>query len=282
MLKQVQHDDFSIMKQALTESEQQTARDIVLEAGKRILNMDRLLVLAPKEFSGLAGNIVTQTDLDTDNFLRTELTRQFPHIGYFSEETYKQTSKELEKDLCWVVDPIDGTLNFSRGIPLFAVSVALMQNQKPVFSMAFAPRLSEFYWAGKGQGAFLDKKRLHVTKVTSLHQAFGSFYSGDLTVSERTMMLTFFEDLNIEYGELYSTVIHGAFVAAGRHDFMHIITAALWDIAAIWLMIEEAGGVFDIFKDPNAKAPYNYTVTGGNKVVVKELLELIGKVRKSK
>lgn len=247
---------------------------IVKTAGKKLTRvLDRSAV--KQKYSDTISSIVTQTDIDTENFLREELAKYFPAVGFYSEETYKSTQNELEKDFCWVVDPIDGTLNFSRGVPIFGISVTLMRKNHPIFGAIYLPKLNEYFWAFKDNGAFLNDQPIHIRKNIPLDKLYGGFVvSYGKEIYERFIKLRF--SLGLETAHPYATVFNYAHTAASHFDFTVSLGPALWDIAAGWILVEEAGGVFEIFHiDEERKksgSPYYLWCIAGDKEVVDFLL----------
>ncbi|MEK7165325.1 MAG: inositol monophosphatase [Patescibacteria group bacterium] len=228
-----------------------------------------------QKYSDTISSIVTQADIDTENFLRKELAKYFPTIGFYSEETYKSSQQELDKDFCWVVDPIDGTLNFSRGVPIFGISVALVHNNHPVFGAIYLPLLNEYFWAAKNSGAFLNDKPIHIRHNAQLDKLYGACVVGyGKDVYQRFIETRF--RLKFESTHPYATVFNYAHTAAGNFDFSLSLGPALWDIAAGWILIEEAGGIFETFHiDEERKRkgdPYHLWCIAGEKQVVDFLL----------
>lgn len=183
------------------------------------------------------GSPVTEADLAVDRFLFEEIFRLAPGAGWLSEET-ADNAERLSRERLIVVDPIDGTLAFSRGDDRWAVSIALVEGGRPVAGVVHAPALDETYVAAQGQGAFLNGVRISVSTRERME--------GALIVAPRGFN-SFFE--KSPYGfELAprtpSLALRLADIATGRHDLA--IAAAQsrdWDIAAADLILTEAGGV---------------------------------------
>ncbi|MEK7165321.1 MAG: inositol monophosphatase family protein, partial [Patescibacteria group bacterium] len=148
------------------------AASLITDAGKKLIKQKGARVLASKNIGHLSTNTVTQVDIDTENFLRERLVKQFPTFGFYSEESAKETQTELEKECVWVVDPIDGTLNFSRNIPLYGISVGLLYQNRPVFGIIYLPEDDELYSAHRNQGAYLGRRKLQVANRTDPKQLY--------------------------------------------------------------------------------------------------------------
>lgn len=250
--------------------DQRRVEKIVKTAGKRLLEYNDITSLRQKNVNDLA-SVVTQADIDTEKYIKKELNTLFPRIGFYSEETYNTSQKELTKEYVWVVDPIDGTLNFSRGVPLFGISVALLYQNRPVFGCIYLPCLGEYFFASKGSGSYLNAGRILMRKTDSERGLFGACEVG-LAPEKYKQFIDIRSTLQFESVHPFCTVYVYAHCAAGHYDFALSIKAALWDIAAAWILVEEAGGVFSIFHDDAnmhpKESPYDLCCIAGSKSVV--------------
>ncbi len=254
----------------LSSSDISKVKTTVKTAGKHLLEvLDHNPI--QEKYAGNITSVVTQADIDTENYLKRELEKEFPNIGFYSEETFRSSANELEKEYCWVVDPIDGTLNFSRGNPLFCISIALYHKDHPVFGAVYFPRLNEYFWASKGKGAYLDNRRLFVRQNETKNGLFGSCEIG-LGHEKYKKFIDLRFDLGFQSTHPYCTVYDYAYTASGHYDFALSIGPALWDVAAGWILVEEAGGVFEIFhvdvKRKSKGNPYHLWCIAGEKKVV--------------
>src|SRR6478609_7322362 len=118
---------------------------------------------------------VTEADVRSEETIRELLTQRFPSFGFYGEETGKS---DMNAESVWLVDPIDGTKSFVRECPFFSTQIALMRGGRFVLGVSCAPAYNEFAWAERGGGAFLDGKRISVSKVNTLEGAIVS--SGNL------------------------------------------------------------------------------------------------------
>src|SRR3954452_22848375 len=118
---------------------------------------------------------VTEADVQAEEAIKAVLTKRFPSYGFYGEETGKHA---LNAESVWLVDPIDGTKSFVRESPFFSTQIALMRGGRFVLGVSCAPAYHELAWAERGAGAFLDGKRIHVSKVSALDGAIVS--SGNL------------------------------------------------------------------------------------------------------
>ena len=263
------------MKQLFSNADLNFIKKTIVAAGERILKQSKIIVVHPEKAGGGTASLATQADIDTENFLRKHLGNRFPDFGFYSEETFKNNGKELEKEYCWVVDPIDGTLNFSRGLPIFGNSVALFHQAKPIFGAIYFPHFKDYFWAVIGAGAFRNTTSIHVRKPQTNSGWFGSFDYWHISAAQDAAIGNIIRTYKLESANMYSAVSHATRVAQGSFDFMAFINIALWDIGAGWILIEEAGGTFTtLFTDEKRKQagdPYYLWCVGGPKQVVRVL-----------
>ena len=190
------------------------------------------------------GSPVCSADLEVDAFLRRELARLLPAAGWLSEETADRPAR-LEKGLCWVVDPVDGTRDFIRGRTGWAVSVALVSGGRPLLGTLVAPARGEVWNAVAGKGAWRNGERLRASQRKRLK---GARIPVD-TLAAEDAMLTAVDKPN-------SIALRVAMVAADEADFLATLRWGFeWDIAAATLIAREAGAaVSDVL---GAKLDYN-------------------------
>jgi myo-inositol-1(or 4)-monophosphatase len=188
-------------------------------------------------------DFVTEMDLEVESLIIKRIRDQYPNHKIFSEEAGKIKGSE---DFEWVIDPIDGTVNYSVGLPLYGVSIALTYQDDPVVAVISLPALGEMFWAAKGEGAFQDGKPIHVRDV-NLSEAFVSF--GDFAKDgNKESNIERIALLNSLVNEVYRIRIIGtaavtlAYLAAGRLDAAIYLNPNFYDIAAGQLLITEAGG----------------------------------------
>ena len=188
----------------------------------------------------LPGNPVSEADLAVDAFLKRELGKLLPAAGWLSEET-ADSQERLGRDLAWLVDPIDGTRDFIRGRPGWAVSVALISGGRPLIGMLVAPARGEVWMARAGQGAWRNGERLVASKCT---QFPGSRVPAD-TLDHEDRDLTMVDKPN-------SIALRIAMVGADEADLVATLRWGYeWDIAAATLIAREAGAqVSDAFGKP--------------------------------
>ncbi|MEJ2051438.1 MAG: 3'(2'),5'-bisphosphate nucleotidase CysQ [Calditrichota bacterium] len=220
-------------------------------------------------------NPVTTADFESDRVLKEQLSGAFPEYGWLSEES-KDSLDRLDKEMVWVVDPIDGTKEFITGIPEFVISIGLVQGERPVVGILFNPVKGEMYAGSKGAGAFLNGRRLAVSDTRELQQA-------TLLVSRtesRNGHVDKFTDFIKAFKPTGSVAYKLGLAAAGIGDvFVSVYSKNEWDICAGDLLVHEAGGIMsDIYGN---EISYNKKDTkihdgiiAGNEAIARQMLEL--------
>lgn len=187
-------------------------------------------------------NLVTEVDKLAEARIIKIIKEHFPGHSIISEEAGKLVQ---DSDYQWVIDPIDGTVNFAHGIPICCVSIGLQYKNKLKYGAVFNPILNEFFFAEKGKGAYLNDEPIHVSSKTEFKKAclvtgfpykWPKTYENPLKVFERFIM----EGLPVR--RLGSAAIDLCWVACGRFDGFWEYNLNPWDIAAGYLIVEEAGG----------------------------------------
>ena len=176
-------------------------------------------------------DFVTNSDLKTEKIIIEELKKAKPNFSIISEENGTEDNKD--KNNTWIIDPIDGTVNFLHGIPHFAISLALKSNDEIVSGLIFDPIKDEMFYAEKDGGAFFNNHRVRVSKKNQINDCL--FVTGGKMKNE----------LDLPYRKSGCAALDMAYVAAGRYDgyFQHNLN--IWDIAAGVILIKEAGGIIN-------------------------------------
>ncbi|HEX2579407.1 MAG TPA: inositol monophosphatase family protein [Rhabdochlamydiaceae bacterium] len=220
-------------------------------------------------------NLVTHYDKAAEAAIFTCLINRFPHHGFIGEE--QGASKE--GDIVWVVDPLDGTVNFAHGIPLFAVSIAAISENQVVAACIYQPMTQELFWAEKGKGAFLNGTALHVTTTKSLDEAMLStgfpynVHEDPLHCIETFSKMT---RTGIPIRRFGSAAIDLAYVAAGRFDAYWEVSLQPWDFAAGLLLVEEAGGKLSHYDGSTCNPFKAGTILASNGVLHSAMQKEIG------
>jgi histidinol-phosphatase len=184
---------------------------------------------------------VTEADVRAEEAIRGVLERRFPGYGFFGEETGRHA---MDADSLWLVDPIDGTKSFVRDTPFFSTQIALWRGGRVVLGVSAAPAYGELAWAERGQGAFLDGRRIAVSAVGTLDRAILS--TGNLNTLAAGPGWPRFGRLVGEVDRLrgYGDFVHYHLLARGALDAVLESDVNILDIAALSVIVEEAGGRF--------------------------------------
>jgi len=191
-------------------------------------------------------DLVTDVDTAVEDAIREFLTKETPEIGFLGEERGRSGA---EAEAWWTLDPVDGTANFARGIPLCGVSLALVDGAHSTVAVISLPYLDVTYSAARGHGAFSNGKRISVSAATALPDAMisiGDFAIGVEARSKNRARLEFMNDMGARAQRirmLGSAAIDLAWVADGKLEATVILSNNPWDTMAGVLLVREAGGV---------------------------------------
>ena len=185
-------------------------------------------------------DFVTNADTKAEKIIIDELTKSRKNYSILSEESGSKKNKDREN--VWIIDPIDGTINFLHGVPHFAISIALKSNNEIVSGLIYDPIKDEMFYAEKNNGAFFNNQRIKVSKKKQTNNCL--FATGGKEKME----------LDLITRKSGSAALDMAYVAAGRYDGYFQNNLNLWDIAAGIVIIKEAGGIIneiDLSKNDN-------------------------------
>ncbi len=234
-------------------------------------------------------NLVTEADHAAEKAIMETILQQFPDHFILSEESGEiipqrsaasASSKGEEtttSEYKWIIDPIDGTVNYAHGIPICCVSIGLEENGQIIMGAVYNPLINEFYIAEKGKGATLNGEPIHVSDkatvmdsclVTGFPYTYLDMPNGPLDVFQR------FIRKGIPVRRLGSAAMDLCWVAAGRFDGFYEHKLNPWDSAAGFLIVEEAGGKLTDF-DGNYYSPYQERILATNGKIHDEMLKWI-------
>lgn len=235
----------------------------------RFFNRD--FVISNKEG---VNNLVTEADHASEKAILSVIKTAFPGHQILAEET---GAIKQDSEYKWIIDPIDGTVNFAHGIPLNCVSIGIEHNGEIIMAAVYNPHINEFYFAEKGKGATLNDKPIRVSAqtqtikaclVTGFPYTYINMPNGPLEIFER------FIRKGVPVRRLGSAAIDLCWVAAGRFDGFYEHKLEPWDSAAGYLIVEEAGGkVTDL--EGNKFSVYQHRVLATNGRIHDEMLAVI-------
>jgi myo-inositol-1(or 4)-monophosphatase len=222
-------------------------------------------------------DFVTAADIKAEKTLRAELQKARPRFGFLMEESGEIQGEDGKHR--WIIDPIDGTTNFLHGIPHFAISIGLEMEGEMIAGLVYNPIVEEVFWAEKGQGAFLNDKRLRVSARNRMSEAV---MATGIPFHGRPGHEPFIDQMGRVMKDVAGIRRMGAasldlaYVAAGRFEGFWEAGLQPWDIAAGVLLVREAGGFVTDFKgDKNVLASGN--VVAANAKLHKQFLDLVVK-----
>jgi len=209
-------------------------------------------------------DLVTQADHESEQAIFEVIRKEYPEHYLLSEES---GAIKMDSNIKWIIDPIDGTVNFANGIPLCCVSIGVEMDGKVIFGAVYNPIINEFFFAERGAGATLNDKKIQVSQkddlirsclVTGFPYSYLDQPNGPLQVFEKLIRA------NIPVRRIGSAAIDLCWVAAGRFDGFYEHNLNAWDSAAGFLMVEEAGGkVTDFTGDHYSLYQPNLLATNG-------------------
>lgn len=215
-------------------------------------------------------DVVTRADKEGEAFLIAKIQESFPDHAILGEETGMHAG---EADYCWVLDPLDGTNNFSQGLPVFTISVGLQYKGKTVLGVVYAPYLKEMFVAIRGGGAFFNGTPLKVSDKTDLeHAVLGTGFPYDKgtnpvnNISNLASILPHLRGIRRMGSAAYDLCC----TAAGWLDGYWELNLNLWDMCAGALIVEEAGGCVESFREDRG-----ISIIAGNPIMVGKIREKI-------
>lgn len=245
-------------------------------AGKIIARyMDEIDSLKIRE-KGL-NDLVTWVDETAENEIIDTILKAYPSHGILGEETGTHPGT----DYTWIIDPLDGTMNYIHGFPQFAVSIGIQHKNLIEHAVVYDPVTQDLYTASRGRGAQLNGKRLRVSKASALE---GSLIGSSFPYHNRAQYVDkhfgIFKDVFIRCADVRRTgsaALNLAYVAAGRLDGFWESGLKPWDMAAGVLLVKEAGGFISDFNGDNHYLE-NGTIIAGNRKIRTELLTIIQRI----
>ena len=176
-------------------------------------------------------DFVTNSDLKVEKIIIEELRKARPNFSFLSEENGVEKNKDSKNT--WIIDPIDGTINFLHGVPHFAISIALKSDNEIISGLIYDPIKDELFFAEKNNGAFYNNHRIRVSNKNNIQDCL--FATDDKLKS----------DIKLHNRKTGCAALDMAYVASGRFDGYFQNNLNLWDIAAGIILIKEAGGVIN-------------------------------------
>lgn len=243
-----------------------------LEAGKILKeNFEGNFKISSKD---VVSNLVTEIDKKSEKKIIEIIKEDFPGHYILSEEAGALIQ---ESEYKWIIDPIDGTVNYAHSIPLTCVSIALEKNGEVILGAVHNPISGEFFFSEKNNGAFLNEKKISVSKNDDIKTSLlvtGFPYNSSTFIPDPVSVFKKFIMLNVPIRRLGSAALDLCWTACGRFEGFWEYNLNAWDVAAGYLILKEAGGVVSNFKGEKYSI-YGKEILATNGLVHKEMLEIL-------
>jgi len=248
---------------------------IIKQAGKIALagynNSDKII-----QHKGTI-DIVTETDLKIEDFIRSEILKYYPEHDLLMEETDNQLKKSNH---LWIIDPLDGTTNFAHRFPFFAISIAYEEKQILKLAAVYIPFLQELFWAEKDKGAYLNDRKIKVSETVEISQSliatgfpYDRWQKGDCYLREFAAFMKRSQGVR----RAGAAAIDLCYTACGRLDGFFERKLKPWDTAAGSLIIREAGGKVTNYSG-NLQHYTDDTIIASNGIIHHNMLNILSRV----
>jgi myo-inositol-1(or 4)-monophosphatase len=251
--------------------EKELIGSLARQAGDALMKHFRQDWALLKERSTAKG-AATKYDKQVDRLIIEEIKRNYPHHSLLTEES---GFLQGDPDWLWIVDSLDGTGDFANFNPFFSVCLALMHQNELLLGVVYAPAIAEFYFAEKGQGAYLNGVQIQVSDVSDLSQSYIFYCEGGERNREKTGELLHKVYPRVtDIRKLGSAGLETAWVAAGKGEAYFTTRIEAWDVAPGVLLVQEAGGKVSDFQG-NPWQPQTSDLLFSNKKLHDKILSLI-------
>lgn len=221
-------------------------------------------------------DLVTEVDKKSEARIIEIIRSYFPEHNVLSEEA---GNLNKSSDYVWIVDPIDGTVNYAHGVPIFCISIALEVKKDIKLGLIYNPVSGERFFSEKGRGAYLGDKKISVSGVSELKDGllvtgfpYGAWENVDHCIDHFNNFIKF----GLPIRRLGSAALDMCYVASGRFDGFWEVSLNPWDVAAGYLILNEAGGKLTDFTG-NKYSVYNKQIVASNGRIHSEMIEVLAK-----
>ncbi|MDD4772788.1 MAG: inositol monophosphatase family protein [Eubacteriales bacterium] len=248
---------------------------VLIEAGKIILAADNINDNITQKHG--TANFVTTYDLTVQNFLYHRISDLVPGAHFIGEESTENRMELINDGINFIIDPIDGTTNFVHGYRHSAISIALLRDGIITAGLVYNPYLDEMFYAKRGEGAFLNKKSIHVSD-RQLHDGLVSFgttpYKREYTEASFQIIKKLFTSSR-DIRRSGSAALDLCYVACARCDLFFEVELSPWDYAAGSIILEESGGVISSFKQTRLPFDASSSVIAANPNAYRDFYDII-------
>ena len=258
----------------------QLAVDTALEAGRFLkMNIGKIKQIEHKH--GEERNLVTEIDKKAEQLIIDKIKKRYPLHDFLGEES---GSHKAVSDYKWIIDPLDGTTNFTHGLRIFCTSIALEYKGDVILGAIYDPSSDELFTAEKNKGAYLNNRKIQVSQTNRLMESLVvTGFPYDIKVNPYNAV-QHFSNVLMEcqaVRRLGSAALDLSYVACGRFDGFWEVTLNAWDMAAGVLIVQEAGGKFTNFKGFPSDI-YTPNVLATNGLIHNQIVEVLKKGIKEK
>ncbi|HWP82383.1 MAG TPA: inositol monophosphatase family protein [Bacteroidota bacterium] len=253
------------------------AIEAALEAG-RFLKMNIGKVKQIERKYDQETNLVTELDRKSEEIIIRTIKKRYAQHDFLAEES---GSHQKESEYRWIIDPLDGTTNFTHGLPIFCVSIGLEVRGELTLGVVYDPNLDELFTVEKGKGAFLNSRPIHVSTTAKLQQSLVvTGFPYDIKENPHNA-IQHFSNFLVEaqaVRRLGSAALDLCYVACGRFDGYWEVFLNPWDMAAGVLLLQEAGGKWTDFRGFPTTI-YNHNVLVSNGLIHEQMVEVLKRGR---
>ncbi|MCL1972829.1 MAG: inositol monophosphatase [Endomicrobia bacterium] len=218
---------------------------------------------------------VSQADRNAQKAIIKVIKSVFPEHGILAEE---DGVNETKNDFCWIIDPLDGTVNFVHGVPIFCVSIGLKYKNEIISGVIHSPEIKEVFAAEKGKGAYLNGKKIRVSRIKDLIRSLAvTGFPYYVREKNGRVIKNFTNIMKQTQGmrRLGSAALDLAYVACGRFEFFWEEGLKSWDIAAGVLIVKEAGGTVSDYKGSKDFISKDTLLASNNNIIHKKVLRVL-------
>lgn len=221
-------------------------------------------------------SIISQQDKDSEDLIISTIEKRFPHHSIISEE---RATKEMLSDYVWVIDPLDGSSYYAKGLPSFSISLALLYKWEVILGIVSCPANKELFYALKSRGAYLNGNRIQTSNIEDFHDSIFCFGHKILRLDNfRSQTKTLLESVrSIRGGGSCAEELCN--VACGRIEALIKMDQSIWDYAAGKLILEEAGGIFRDFHGNkpafNSLRERDFCLIASNAILQEKILKIL-------
>lgn len=250
------------------------------DAGRKLLNLFRSSKLSVKRKYDYPGSIVTNADQESEKLILTRIRRSRIKCTVNSEEA--GTLNYGSPEIAWAVDPLDGTLNYVKRIPYFAVSIGILFRRRTIASVIYNPVLDEMFTAARGKGAYLNGKRIHVSDARSLRNSSLIFewWDAEPSIPDPLALEKRLYRFTRSLRSPGSVALNLCSVATGRFDGLVTVfrRSPIYETAAGCLIVQEAGGRVTNSSGKSWEG-FSRSIMAGGPMIHRQLLSVVHRHR---